>query len=1272
MPVFNAAGLPVQLLPVLDRNFSDLAATLKPGQALRGRVTEVFSDGRAIVNFRGIPVTAELKGVVLEKGEVIQVAVRDLQGTPIFQLLRGTPAGAGDTAAAVGGTPGAVPVGLDPVTVSRLADLGLPTDGFHASILELMQDYAVPVSRESVVAVKEMMARLVSLLGEVVPAAQTAPPVPAPTQAWTAAVPAGQAPAAPPSGAAVPAATSTQTASSQPSVLPAAPALPGARPAPVSPDIILGPASEGEAMASPWPGVSSSATTEIASSLSEAYIAARLGLSPAARQAGATALTRDLGVPAATSAPVVQQGPAAPAIAGVVVPGASMPSATSSSQASAMSQAAVSGPTPAIPLPSPVAAQAPVQPTIRWADAVPQQPTVGAEPTLPPASQAPPEAAMPLPAITPAVRAQPSVPSKPLASAIHAASTTSAASMATPGPSVPSEAGTPAVPFSPGSAQASMVSAVATPGSPRPEAFPPALRTAVPAGLAPATESTGEAMQPAAIPLIPVVRLAQGPVLTAARSAFPVAVAEQANAQAAVPGTVVPLSGEVLASPAQVRQVLARAVETLDAVTKVLPPRNPALLDLVAASRELADSAAEAATPSSMGAPPAPAVLQLAANRASAVLDGLRSLLESSRALPPAEFPVLKGVAELAGLATGIIHEAVMVPANRPPFAPRGALSATRTGTGPVPAATPAPLEAAPPSAAPSSVAPSSVAASFAAPSSATLPSATLPSATLASVAPPSAAPPSVAPPSVAPPSVAPPSAAPPSAAQATTGTAVPQSAILETVGAGMIDVPRVVAALVAGLKVPVRAARDVVPEGARPVQADSVLPIAPEVSPQAGRVDTAPALVRAAGVAPEPAPRVPASPVPVSPPVSTEEVTMVMRGTPLALANRTSPPGAAPVPAPAVAIASRAVAIPVLPTGIPEPNQGARPVVSPLAAVQVAEEPAGTPARQVPDVPVSAATTAARSSVPLSPRLIETAVFMHGNALPARPEMARAAQEFLFGEPRLSQALGGFESAARSLDGARLGAPLRIALDSALKTVDRLRVSPEDGKLADRLKTAVEEMGLSHEAVLNRMSAGGKETDRRTSPDAIREARNSLKAAILEVQSRAAEALAATSAPGTREQLSRLAETVRDVVQVVQAQQLGGLPRTGPESVVYVQIPLVPGVEFRSGEVQVSWRKEKEKKRDPRTPADMTLKVETRALGPVAVSLRLIGQSLSLIFRVFDEEIQEFVSKELPDLVSRLTGFKFRVDRAVCEVDEAPEPEGRPVPPTSSLDLKA
>ncbi len=87
MPIFNAQGLPVKLLLQPDKNFSDLAAQLTLGQRLRGRITEVLADGKAIVNFRGIPVTAELKGVTVQRGEVISVAVQELKDTPTFRLL---------------------------------------------------------------------------------------------------------------------------------------------------------------------------------------------------------------------------------------------------------------------------------------------------------------------------------------------------------------------------------------------------------------------------------------------------------------------------------------------------------------------------------------------------------------------------------------------------------------------------------------------------------------------------------------------------------------------------------------------------------------------------------------------------------------------------------------------------------------------------------------------------------------------------------------------------------------------------------------------------------------------------------------------------------------------------------------------------------------------------------------------------------------------------------------------------------------------------------
>ena len=88
---------------------------------------------------------------------------------------------------------------------------------------------------------------------------------------------------------------------------------------------------------------------------------------------------------------------------------------------------------------------------------------------------------------------------------------------------------------------------------------------------------------------------------------------------------------------------------------------------------------------------------------------------------------------------------------------------------------------------------------------------------------------------------------------------------------------------------------------------------------------------------------------------------------------------------------------------------------------------------------------------------------------------------------------------------------------------------------------------------------------------------------------------------------------------------------------------------------------------------------METRSLGPVGVNMQLLGQALSLIFRVYEEGVRDFINGEMPELVTRLTGYKFKLEACACELDE-PEPEPAPdapapvraVPPTSSVDFRA
>ena len=107
-----------------------------------------------------------------------------------------------------------------------------------------------------------------------------------------------------------------------------------------------------------------------------------------------------------------------------------------------------------------------------------------------------------------------------------------------------------------------------------------------------------------------------------------------------------------------------------------------------------------------------------------------------------------------------------------------------------------------------------------------------------------------------------------------------------------------------------------------------------------------------------------------------------------------------------------------------------------------------------------------------------------------------------------------------------------------------------------------------------------------------------------------------------------------------------------------------------------MAWRREKAGvKRDPGKAAYMTLTLETRSLGVVSVQMRVLGQGLSLVFGVADTEAQAFINQELPELVERLTGRKFRLNAVTCETHDDGVDEGapaRPVRPTSSLDLKA
>lgn len=302
---------------------------------------------------------------------------------------------------------------------------------------------------------------------------------------------------------------------------------------------------------------------------------------------------------------------------------------------------------------------------------------------------------------------------------------------------------------------------------------------------------------------------------------------------------------------------------------------------------------------------------------------------------------------------------------------------------------------------------------------------------------------------------------------------------------------------------------------------------------------------------------------------------------------------------------------------------------------------------------------------IPGGAQAIETAVYMHANGLPANREIARAAREFLFGEARLPAVLAQLEAvAAETAAGARPGlpGPVTEALDGVVAASRGIRVDPGRDGMPGQLKAAVEGMGLGHEGRLARAVAAGGMAG-------LERLRETLKGTLLGLLARIA---AGPPPPGGRgtglESLRGLAE---DALRIVEAQQVGSLAQRN-STVVYVQVPVVLGEEVRGGDIQVAWRREKGRPgRDPRKPAHMTLTLETRALGPVTVEMRMLGQGLSLLFNVADGAAREFVNGELPELVRRLAGRRFRMNQCLCEVAAGDEGGVDEAPPTSSLDLK-
>ncbi|MEK7475460.1 MAG: hypothetical protein AAB152_07460 [Candidatus Coatesbacteria bacterium] len=1221
MGLLNAQGLPVQLILQPDRNVAELTAQLSPGMTLRGRVTEVLGDGRAVVNFRGIAVTAELRNVALTRGEIITVSVSDLSGTPVLRLQ-----------------PPAAPAVSMSVPVQMAIDatldrLGLPRDGFHAAIVQLLEAYGLPATRESALAVKDLAVRLpVLLTSEAMAPASSAgafgPGTPVSVSVpWTSAVP-NLAPFAPSSLTAAPIALIWQSVASL--TLPASAGAPGAPTLPAGPQAAPAPFPAAQTSGYVVGRVVASGTWDVSAAeaavpSSPAIAATGPGTPPPALGAtlsliAETAARLSAQVPA--SAPAAVQGAirdlAAVAAAARTQLAAAQTPAQSLQAAGRLADQVAAALTRLETASVSAAAAAPVVAAGVPADAgipgggAPAMTRGAAVPSAPAAPAPVPVAPMPglgmpaTPAAVPTLVLAAAELGGLLAGVVHEAAARAAADPSLASARPPVESGPPVSTPAPLAA-----SDAGMPRAPVAAASVPA----EPAGVS-ATAQVSAPVQPAA---------ASAPTLPVA----PAAPAPAVPPRGATAGQVEGTAPSVAAAPAV-------------AATRATPaaPASPA--DLAAPRTEPSPTRAAGGGLGMSAGPAAPARPAIPATPASAQADVSRTMnaiASAARAF----------IGETRAAAVPIQPTAPQAPA-APPVTPAVAARVLAGET--IPAA----VRVLPQAQGWTEPAVSTAQLSPAVATAGTGPAA----ARLAAPAPVAQAPvePQAQPAPVPPPSPVPPPATP-VVVTATPGQPTP-----------------VPAATVAAVPAPAPASASRASVSAAPAVA--------LVPPQAqGR--TEPAVATAAAAMPEP--------VPLG--TFTAALAARLEATPV------TAPAPQSVRLPAAPAQAAPAAVPVAPRPLPPPVAGASD-----DSTAPAVAPAPVPVRPVPvrvPIPVQTpAPIAASSVIPTSigVDMIETATFMQARGLPATPESAGASYEYLYGTPRLPQVLEQFQAAATavlrdaSTPGARpISQGLRVAIERLVSLARRIQVSPEGGELHAQLKDAIESLGLDHEVKLARASDPAGAPDRpapaapdRRAPDVrlrqeLAEAvRDTVKSTAIEVQQRAREAQSLLPAGEARSHLSALREAASEIVQVVSAQQIGSSGGRDQMNIIQVQIPLAIGGGIQGGDVRVSWKREKEgKKRDPRVPARMTMEVETRSLGPVGVHMQMLGQALSLIFRVYEDGVREFLTGEMPDLVAKLTGYKFTLNQCVCELDEplpvpaaaAPIPT-RPVPTTSSLDIKA
>jgi hypothetical protein len=148
MAVQNVNNSLLQLLNSNDKNIQDFLSTISTGDTLKGRVVDILQgENKAIINFKGFNIISELpQGAQLQKGDIINVSVSQINDKIFMKLLAGPAAdlGKGIEAAA----------GQQQVTTQQLIDAlnsaKVPVNEQNIFIAQKLTDYHLPVNSENI------------------------------------------------------------------------------------------------------------------------------------------------------------------------------------------------------------------------------------------------------------------------------------------------------------------------------------------------------------------------------------------------------------------------------------------------------------------------------------------------------------------------------------------------------------------------------------------------------------------------------------------------------------------------------------------------------------------------------------------------------------------------------------------------------------------------------------------------------------------------------------------------------------------------------------------------------------------------------------------------------------------------------------------------------------------------------------------------------------------------------------------------------------------